>query len=150
MIPPMVRKDLGTRVSSSPADPHRIGPFGEWHFGLMAGFTLRGVELLPETLRARRMRSARIRTSHSDSSEKLARASAEWAGWSPFSGRTVIDRSGASAFGWPPFGNEKCCSLAYCIPAAPKARIGRGSHDEGSVGVGTFLFGRMAPASLVS
>lgn len=30
-------------VSSSPADPHWIGPIGGWHFGSMAGRTLRGV-----------------------------------------------------------------------------------------------------------
>jgi hypothetical protein len=48
-----------------------------------------------------------------------------------------------------PFGNEKCCSLAYCTPTAPKTQIGRGSQDEGSVGGGVFFLGRTLPASLV-
>jgi len=42
------------RGGSSLADPHRIGPFGGWHFGSMAGRTLRGVAPSPETLRSRR------------------------------------------------------------------------------------------------
>jgi len=41
------------RGGSSLADPHRIGPFGGWHFGSMAGRTLRGVAPSPETLRSR-------------------------------------------------------------------------------------------------
>jgi len=50
-------REIGAWVSSSPADPHRIGPFGGWHFGSMAGRTLRGAAPQLETPRARRKRS---------------------------------------------------------------------------------------------
>lgn len=70
--------------------------------------------------------------------------------------KTVTDGSGVSAFGSSPFGNEKCCSLAFCHPAAPKARIGRGAtwverrHGIPVSTSGVTLLGRdRAAASLV-
>jgi hypothetical protein len=45
MIELDVRERAREGSAPSPADPHRIGPFGGWHFGSMAGLTLRGVVL---------------------------------------------------------------------------------------------------------
>jgi hypothetical protein len=103
VIPPMSARAIGTRVSSSPADPHRIGPLGGWHFGLMAGLTLRGVVPLPETLRARRTRIRKDSClAHSLFGEAGARKRGVGLMGLPSRGELVIDRSSVSAFGWSP------------------------------------------------
>lgn len=132
-------------VSSSLADPHRVGPFGGWHFGSIAGLTLRGVVPSLETQQARRransrrgnsqgfvLRTAQLRLSH-ENGEASARESAEW-----LDGPTVIDGSSVSAFGSAPIRQREVLLAHGSLPFRANTRKNRnGERYGGSVGQGS-------------
>jgi len=149
----VIPRAIGTRVSSSLADPHRVGPFGGWHFGSTAGCALRGVVPSPETLRARRGAPARVaqRTTKIRSLTRTGRSArgslsspgVSFGQGSPrgesrraqarsgLDGQTVIDRPGVSALGPSPIWQREVL-LAHVLLTPPRQKRGSEGGRSGA------------------
>jgi hypothetical protein len=129
-------------VSSSLADPHRIGPFGGWHFGSTAGRTLRGVAPLCVVSISSSEHDLRVRVSHGETrpshedGSRPGRLSSRrgCAGYrrrvktrGGLDGKTVIDRSSVSALGSSPIRQREVLLARVLLPLRAKSVDRKGS-----------------------